>query len=383
MLMSDFLDRMNKFLRSKETVRAVAKKIHKIFHRIERERDIGEVIIMNFCGTHEYTITYYGLRSLMPENLELIAGPGCPVCVTPAKVIDKAIEISKMDTVLTYGDMYKVPGTRQSLANARSYGAKVRIVYGFGDAIQIARRNPSENYAFLGVGFETTAPTVASYVVRRLVPKNLSILTSYRITVSVMEYILKTQRHRLSGIIAPGHVSTIVGASAWRVVSDDYGVPIVVSGFEPLDVMLSIYEILKQVLSGEPKLVNQYSRVVKSEGNLVAKKYLDEAFDIVDGDWRGIGRIPNSAWRLRDEFQEYDADVKYGIEIKDSVDIKPGCKCAEITLGLAKPTDCPYYKKACTPEHPIGPCMVSSEGTCSIWYRFGGEESIKMKIKIE
>ncbi len=353
-----------KLFRESEILRKAIRKIHKLAPLALKKVEGEKIKIMHVCGTHEHTITYYGLRSLMPENIELIAGPGCPVCVAPTKVIDESIELAlNYDvTLLTYGDMYKVPGTKFSLATARSMGHKVKVVYGFIDAVEIAQKKPGENFVFLGVGFETTAPTVASYISNGLVPKNLSILSSYRITVPIMQYILRTQKHRLSGIIAPGHVSTIIGASAWRFVAEDYGLPIVVSGFEPLDVMMSIMIILKQLAEGKPRLVNQYTRVVTNEGNLVAKKYLSDAFKIVDGDWRGIGIVSKSAWEIAEKYSFLDAKNKYNVEIGESIDIKPGCKCAEIVLGLAKPTDCPYYKKACTPDHPIGPCMVFERG---------------------
>ncbi len=362
-------------LRDRNIILGVVRKIHRLWKNLRG--GIGDIRIMNFCGTHEYTITYYGIRSLMPEGVELIAGPGCPVCVTPAREVDEAIEISRVATLLTYGDMYKVPGTRFSLSTARSRGASVRVVYGFNDAVKIARREPDREFVFFAVGFETTAPTVASYVAKNMVPKNMALLMSYRITVPIMRYILESKRVSLHGIIAPGHVSTIIGAGAWGFVADEYGIPIVVAGFEPLDVVVAIYEILKQISSGEARLINEYSRVVSWNGNIVAKKYIEEAFIEVDGSWRGIGVVPRSVWHLRDKYLELDARQRYEIKIEGSVDIKPGCRCADIVLGLAKPTDCKYFGKACTPDHPLGPCMVSSEGTCSIWFRYGGHEVIR------
>ncbi len=373
-----YLSKITRRLRDRKLIMSVARKIHRVW--AELRGSFNRLKIMNFCGTHEFTITYYGLRSLMPEGVELVAGPGCPVCVTPAREIDEAIEISKEATVLTYGDMYKVPGTRLSLSQARSMGCKVRVVYSFLDAIRIARREKNTNFVFFAVGFETTAPTVASHVASNSVPENMAILMSYRITVPIMRYILSSGRRDIRGIIAPGHVSTITGAEAWAFVAEEFGVPIVVAGFEPLDVMIAVYEILKQIRSGKPRLVNEYNRVVTPQGNIVAKRYIEEAFVEEDGAWRGIGMVPKSVWRLREKYEHLDARKIYNPSVGESIDVRPGCKCAEINLGLAKPTDCPYFGKACTPEHPLGPCMVSSEGACSIWYRYGGYDIIRVNL---
>ena len=367
--------------RNRVLVSQYVKRIHQLKKKIEAEVTTDTLKIMNFCGTHEFTITYYGIRSLMPEGVDLVAGPGCPVCVTPAREVDEAIEISKQAVLLTYGDMYKVPGSKISLAQAKAFGGDVRIVYGFRDAIKLAMENPDKKFVFFAVGFETTAPTVASYVVENKVPRNLYLLVSYRITVPIMRYVLELGKHNLRGIIAPGHVSTIVGAGAWSFVPDEFNVPLVVAGFEPLDVVIAIYEILKQIYHGEPKLVNEYNRVVTWEGNLQAKKYLGEAFDPIDGAWRGIGIVPKSVWRLKEKYSHLDARKEFSITLEQSIDIKPGCRCADITLGLAKPTDCKYFGKACTPEHPLGPCMVSSEGACAIWFKYGGYELIELKRK--
>lgn len=368
------LRRSLQLYRSRDAIKAYVEKIYQLKKKIEAEVVNEPIKIMNFCGTHEFTVTYYGLRSLMPEGIELIAGPGCPVCVTPAREIDEAIEISYQAAVVTYGDMYKVPGTRASLAEAKAAGGEVHVVYGFRDAVMLASSRPNKDFVFFAVGFETTAPSVASYIVENKVPRNLYLLVSYRITVPIMRYVLESKIHKLHGVVAPGHVSTIVGASAWKFVPEEFGVPLVVAGFEPLDVIVAIYEILQQIYDGKPRLVNEYGRVVTWHGNLKAKSYVNRAFDATDGLWRGIGIVPKSVWRLKEEFSSLDARRKYNVQIEHSIDIKPGCKCAEITLGLAKPTDCRYFGKACTPEHPIGPCMVSSEGACSIWFKYGGYE---------
>ncbi len=352
-------------------IRRVAEAISKL------ATELGEVKIMHVCGSHEHTITYYGLRSLLPENVELIAGPGCPVCVVPAHDIDSVVKLARDGIrVFTFGDMYRVPGSRPdvSLAKARAEGCDVVVVYSFLDAVKRAR--DGRESVFFGIGFETTQPSFASLIRRGKVPKNLTILCSFRLTVPAVEYVLGIKELVLKGVIAPGHVSTIVGARAWEFIPEKYGIPCVVSGFEPLDVMVSVLNILSMLRRGEAKLVNEYSRVVKYEGNTLAKKLIEEVFDVVDAAWRGIGFLPSSGLELKGKYSMYNARVQYGIEpltpekyVKDTL---PGCRCADVILGLAKPTDCPLFMKVCTPQTPYGPCMVSSEGTCAIWAKYGG-----------
>jgi len=334
------------------------------------------VRIMNFCGTHEHTITYYGIRSLMPPNIELVAGPGCPVCVTPARIIDAAIKLALEEnlTVYTYGDMYKVPGTKLSLAQAKGLGAKVVVVYGFNDAVRMATKNKDDSI-FVGVGFETTMPTVASQLYIGKVPNNLAIIPSYRLTPPILKYMLNRGDIRIDGIILPGHVSTIIGVESWLFLEGK--VPSVIAGFEPIDVLIAILMMIKQLVKGESRVENEYSRVVRFKGNEKARKLISKVFKVIDADWRGIGLVPNSGATLAEEFMHYDAFQKYDLKITNSVDIKPGCRCADIILGLAKPTDCPLFMKACTPETPYGPCMVSSEGTCHIWAKYGGYTEVK------
>ncbi len=334
------------------------------------------VRIMNFCGTHEHTITYYGIRSLMPPNIELVAGPGCPVCVTPARIIDAAIKLALEEnlTVYTYGDMYKVPGTKLSLAQAKGLGAKVVVVYGFNDAVRMATKNKDDSI-FVGVGFETTMPTVASQLYIGKVPNNLAIIPSYRLTPPILKYMLNRGDIRIDGIILPGHVSTIIGVESWLFLEGK--VPSVIAGFEPIDVLIAILMIIKQLVKGESRVENEYSRVVRFKGNDKARKLISKVFKVIDADWRGIGLVPNSGATLAEKFMHYDAFQKYDLKITNSVDIKPGCRCADIILGLAKPTDCPLFMKACTPETPYGPCMVSSEGTCHIWAKYGGYTEVK------
>lgn len=354
-------------LREKKVAREISEDIRRL------ARELGEEVkIMTFCGTHEHTVTYYGIRSLLPESVKIVAGPGCPVCVTPARDVDGAIELALGGIrVFTYGDMYRVPGSEKSLAEARAEGADVRVVYGIADAIRIAREDGRES-VFFSIGFETTAPIPASYLRRGLVPPNLKILSSHRLTVPILKYILESPDIPLKGVIAPGHVSTIVGASAWEFVAEEFGIPVVVAGFEPIDVLLAIDAILRQLVRGEAKLVNEYKRAVKWEGNPLAREILYSVFEVADGLWRGIGTVPRSALELRDSYSDLNARIQYGIEIRDSVDVKPGCRCPDVILGKAEPTDCPMFMRTCTPSSPRGPCMVSSEGTCNIWAKYGG-----------
>lgn len=357
-------------LRNRRYALAIAEKIRKLYDQLKR-RGIDEISIMHVCGTHEHTIVQFGIRSLLPRGIRLIAGPGCPVCIVPAKEIDEAVELALSGVrVYTYGDMYRVPGTRMSLAQAHSEGGDVRVVYSFSDAVRLAMKDTRES-VFFAVGFETTAPTSAVYVVRRKIPRNLKLLVSYRLVVPAVRYVL-SHEHELSGIIAPGHVSTIVGAGAWRFVAEEFRLPVVVAGFEAIDVLLAVMEILRQLRDGEAKVHNEYSRVVRWEGNTVAQRYTWQAYEAVDAAWRGIGVIEKSGLALRSEFREYDAREHYEINVGESVDVRPGCKCPEIILGRAVPTDCPYFMKACRPDRPLGPCMVSSEGTCAIWAKYGG-----------
>jgi len=335
----------------------------------------GEKIkIMNFCGTHEWTITYYGLRSLMPEEIELIAGPGCPVCITPGHYVKGLINLAMEGiNVFTYGDAYKLPSLHnegpRSLAHAKALGGKVTIIYSFLDAIREAQKRKEVEHVFFAVGFETTMPAITEPLLNGAVPENLKVLCAHRLTPPIMRYLLTNVKDvDVSGIIAPGHVSAIVGAKAWSFIPEEFGIPTVVSGFEPVDILISILEILKQLKKRTPSLINEYTRVVKWEGNRRALRDIENTFDIVDAYWRGIGVVNESGAVLKERFKEFDASLVYGIKEKaDFSDVMPGCRCGEVSLGKIKPTECPLFMKVCKPETPWGPCMVSSEGTCKIW----------------
>jgi len=326
--------------------------------------------ICHVCGTHEWTITHFGLRSLLPSNVDVIAGPGCPVCIIPASEIDEAVQLALNNQVVTcFGDVLRVPGSKISLLDAKAEGADVHVVYSVSDAVKMAEREPDREFVFFAIGFETTAPSTAVEALKRP-PENISFLVSHRLIPPAMRLLVEMKDLSLNGFIAPGHVSTIIGLKPYEIFPKLYHMPTVVAGFEPLDVLFGVYMILKQLIEHKPRLENEYVRAVRSKGNVKAQKLMKEVFEVVDGKWRGLGTIPSSALRLRKEHEVYDARIKYGVNIKEgSVDIQPGCKCHLVIIGKARPTECPLFMKACTPQKPVGPCMVSNEGTCRIWVK--------------
>jgi hydrogenase expression/formation protein HypD len=324
------------------------------------------VKICHVCGTHEWTISHFGIRSLLPPNIEVIAGPGCPVCILPASEVDAAIQMAKKGIVVTcFGDVLRVPGSHGSLLDAKADGADVRIVYSTSDAVKMALEEPLKEFVFFAVGFETTAPSTAIEVGRK--PSgNLSFLISHRIVPPAMELLAKMDDLELDGFIAPGHVSTIIGVKPYAIFPEKYGLPTVVAGFEPLDLLFSVYMILKQLSEAKPRLENEYSRGVHWEGNVKAQRLISDVFDVVDGKWRGLGVIPKSTLALKQPYMGYDAISKHGIKVEDGIDSQPGCLCHLVVIGKIKPDACPLFLKACTPQNPVGACMVSMEGTCRV-----------------
>jgi len=327
--------------------------------------------ITHVCGTHEMTASRFGLRSIIPKTIEIIPGPGCPVCVCPSYEIDYAIELAKQGKIITtFGDMLKVPASKQSLAEVKRDGYDVRVVYSPNDAITIAEKNPNKEIVFLAIGFETTAPMTAA-AISSGPPSNFSVLSAHRLTVPAMELLLKAEKRKTQGFICPGHVSVIIGTRAYLPFSEKYFMPCVITGFEAVDMLVALIQIIKMIENKQPKVVNEYTRVVKPEGNLKAKSLLERVFIIEDANWRGIGSVPQSGLAIAKEFEQYDAFKKFEVDIEESIDIHLNCKCHEIMLGNLLPTDCPLFMKKCTPDHPVGPCMVSHEGTCSIFARYG------------
>jgi len=345
----------------------LAKRVSEKMREIAPKR--GVVKICHVCGTHEWTITHYGLRNLLPRNVEVIAGPGCPVCIVPASEIDEAVQLALRGITITcFGDLFRVPGSDMSLLDAKARGADVRVVYGVGEAVQMAKQEPNKEFTFFAVGFETTSPSTAVEVAANP-PSNISFLVSHRTIPPAMKLLLNMKDLNLNGFIAPGHVSTIIGLEPYETFPKEYCMPVVVAGFEPIDLMFGIFMILKQLNEGHPKLENEYVRAVSPKGNIRAQQLLQRIFSTTDGSWRGLGIIPASKLSLQDKYAGYDAHVKYGVRAERGVDMQPGCRCHLVIVGRIKPTDCPMFLRKCTPQKPVGACMVSVEGTCRIWAR--------------
>jgi hydrogenase expression/formation protein HypD len=347
-----------------------AKMAERIAEKIRKTAPEKETVkICHVCGTHEWTITHFGLRTLLPTSVEVIAGPGCPVCTVPASEIDEATQLASKGVVVTcFGDVLRVPGSKMSLLDAKAEGADVRIVYSVSDAVKMAEKEPNKEFAFFAIGFETTTPSTAVEIVAKP-PRNLSFLVSHRLIPPAMKLLVEMKDLSLNGFIAPGHVSTIIGLEPYLIFPKVYGMPTVVAGFEPLDLLFGVYMILKQLSEGKPRLENEYVRAVNWEGNRKAQELMQKVFDTIDGGWRGIGTIKASKLKLRNEYAAYDANLRHNVKVEHGVDLQPGCRCHLVIIGKIKPTDCPLFMKSCTPQKPIGACMVSIEGTCRIWAR--------------
>jgi hydrogenase expression/formation protein HypD len=329
---------------------------------------------MEFCGGHTVAIFKYGIRQALPPTIELVSGPGCPVCVTATADIDKAIALALVPGVIitSFGDMLRVPGNRSSLQQARAMGADIRVVYSTLDALKIAQDNPAKSVVFIGVGFETTAPTIAASILQaheqRI--KNYRILSLHKLCPPVIKTILDAGEMKLDGLICPGHVSAVTGSNAWEFVAMDYGIPCVVAGFEPTDILQCVDMLVTQVEKREAKVEIAYKRGVTPEGNLQAQKIMLRVFEPCPAKWRGMGEVPQSGLKLRQQFAAYDAEVAFDIKQDSAIEPK-GCICGEILRGVKTPADCRLFRKVCTPENPVGPCMVSSEGSCSAYFQYG------------
>jgi hydrogenase expression/formation protein HypD len=331
--------------------------------------------LMEVCGGHTHTIYKHGIEDLLPPEVELVHGPGCPVCVIPMGRQDDAIAIARRPEVIfaTFGDMMRVPATHGSLLDAKAQGADVRMVYSPLDALRIARENPDRDVVFFAIGFETTTPSTAITLLRARAERirNFSVFANHVTIIPAIKAILDSPDLRLDGFIGPGHVSTVIGVKPYRWIARDHGKPVVVSGFEPLDILQGIYRILRQLAEGRSEVENQYSRVVRDAGNRAALRAIGETMELrTTFEWRGLGFISRSALKLRREFAEWDAEVRYevpGIRVADP----KACQCGEVLKGVIKPWECKVFGTACTPDRPIGTCMVSSEGACAAYYNFG------------
>jgi hydrogenase expression/formation protein HypD len=332
--------------------------------------------LMEVCGTHTVSIFKHGVRSVLPDTISLLSGPGCPVCVTAQGEIDAFIELSRVKDVIitTFGDLMRVPGSNSSLQRERAKGQDIRMVYSVFDALEIAKTNPNKEVVFLGVGFETTAPTIAASVLsaQTMNLKNYSVISAHKLVVPALIILAKTKEVKIDGFLLPGHVSVIIGAVAYREFLKNYQIPCVIAGFEPVDILSSINMLVKQIEKGKTNLENAYPRAVTEKGNQKAQSLLQSVFQIRDAVWRGIGSIPDSGLFFRQKYEHYDATKRFQIAFQQIPEPK-GCACGEILTGVKIPPDCALYKKRCTPLNPVGPCMVSTEGTCAAYYKYHTE----------
>jgi hydrogenase expression/formation protein HypD len=332
------------------------------------------VKIVHVCGTHEMAITQHGLRRFLPERVQVLEGPGCPVCVTPTADIDAAVQIAESGaTICTFGDMTRVPGTRLTLEQARSAGCDIRVVLSAAEAVEMARSS-AHPVVFFAVGFETTAPMTAAVLLDEP-PENFSVLVSHKKIPEAMAVLLDLPGTNIDGYLAPGHVSTIVGTAPYVRHLGKFKIPVVIGGFEPLDILYAVALILRQIRDGRGVVENGFPRGVAPEGNAAAQVLTDTVFESATVSWRGIGPIPQSGYRLRPEFMHLEARTRFGIEGETGEEEIPGCRCADVLTARATPAECPLFGTRCTPLSPIGPCMVGSEGACSIWFRYGGREN--------
>jgi len=369
--------------RDKTVVEGLVKRI--------RESPIKRPVrIMHVCGTHENVISRFGLRDLLPDKVDVIAGPGCPVCVCPGHDIEFAVKLAleEKTVIATFGDMVRVPSSAGSLADARTQGADIRVVYGPFDAIKIAKENTDKEVVLFAVGFETTACGVASLVQQADIPKNFSLLVSHRLIPPSMEFLLGVGDLCIDGFLIPGHVATVMGLEQYQLFPEAYRMPTVAAGFEPVDVLMGILAVVKQINEGVYKCENVYQRAVHEKGNIKAQMAIKEVFDVVPAYWRGIGKIPRSGLNLKERYKMQDARYRFGggyppqagaegkpiahrpSPIAHLNDINPGCSCHLIMIGKIKPTECPLFGNTCVPEAPYGPCMVSMDGTCRVWYKY-------------
>ena len=370
-------------LRDPQAARALAEAIH--------ARSTRPVRLMEFCGGHTHAILRFGIPDLLPPTVELRSGPGCPVCVTSAADLDRAIALAQVPDVIltTFGDMIRVPGSAappataghpprkaggRTLAQAKAEGADVRVVYSPLDALHIARQNPDRPVIFLGVGFETTAPTIAAALLQAeaLNLDNFYVLSMHKLTPPATQAILNAGEVRLSGVIGPGHVTTIIGSEAWQFLPRDHGIPVAVAGFEPLDILRAVRALVGQAEGGEATVTNTYSRSVRPEGNCTAIEVMYRVFELSDAEWRGFGVVPQSGLALRDEYARFDAARAFSVD-PGPVREHKGCRCGEVLRGVIAPPQCPLFRHVCAPQNPIGPCMVSAEGACAAYFMYGEE----------
>lgn len=329
--------------------------------------------LMEVCGTHTVAIARNGIRDLMPEGCKLASGPGCPVCVTANRDIDAVIALARVENVIltTFGDMTRVPGSSSSLLKEQAAGRDVRIVYSPLDALSIAQANPDRPVVFVGVGFETTTPLVAMAIKRAaaLGLKNFSVYAAHKNMPGALDVLMGDPELKVDALILPGHVSTIIGIEPYRFLAEKYGIPGVITGFEPLDVLQGIAMLMRQLHEGRAEIENAYARGVMAEGNPVALAAIDDVFETCTATWRGLGPIEGSGYRIREQYAQFDALRRFEPEIEETREPR-GCRCGDVLRGIMAPNECPLFRTVCSPENPVGPCMVSSEGSCAAYYRY-------------
>lgn len=342
-------------------------------HAVVADRSIN---LMEVCGTHTMSIGRYGFRSVMPQGLKLLSGPGCPVCVTANEDIDRAIALSQLEnvTIATFGDMMRIPGSYTSLAEQKAQGADIRMVYSPLDALALAQAEPSRHVIFLGAGFETTTPAIAASILEaaELDIDNFSVYCMHKTTPAALRVIAQDPQTRIDGFILPGHVCAITGAEPFAFLEHELNVPGVVTGFEPVDILDGILQLVQMIVQQQPRVINAYQRTVKDGGNRTAQELVERVFEPCEALWRGIGPIPNSGLCIRSEFAHYDASSRFTVDVAPSVEPK-GCRCGDVLCGRIMPSACSLFGRTCTPEHPIGPCMVSSEGSCAAHFKYREE----------
>lgn len=351
-----------------------------ITNTIQKYKDKLEKVLdfsfrfMEVCGTHTVSIFKSGLRSLFPENLHHVSGPGCPVCVTHASEISLGMELAESNNVILaiFGDMMRVPDHEgKTLKELRAKGAKIEICYSPLDSLKLALDNPDREVVFWGVGFETTIPTVGATILeaKRQNIKNFSVLCMHKLIPPALKYLIEAEDIQIHGFLLPGHVSTIIGVTPYEFLAREYNIPAVISGFEPIDIMLSLYMLVDMYTKNKPEIKNQYTRCVSYEGNKKAQGIIYEVFAPSVGYWRGIGEIENSGLKIVEKYSEYDAAHKFSLKLKDVKEPK-GCRCGEVLQGKILPKQCPLFGKRCTPLSPVGPCMVSTEGSCAAYFKY-------------
>ncbi|WP_251230290.1 hydrogenase formation protein HypD [Adlercreutzia aquisgranensis] len=358
-------DDLNAF-RDPELARGLIESIRKL-------APAGGATLMEVCGTHTVSIARGGIRDLMPEGTRLASGPGCPVCVTSNADIDTVIALSRVPGVIiaTFGDMTRVPGSTSSLLAEQAAGRNVQIVYSPLDALALAQANPASQVVFVGVGFETTTPLVAMAIKRAKAMglENFSVFAAHKNMPGALDVIVSDPSLKVDALILPGHVSTIIGAEPYRFLAQKYGIPGVITGFEPVDILQGVAMIMRQLHEGRADIEIAYARGVMPQGNPVALAAIDEVFETCTATWRGLGPIPGSGYRIRPEFAQFDAVARFQPQVEPTIEPK-GCRCGDVLRGIMAPSDCPLFRRVCTPENPVGPCMVSSEGSCAAYYRY-------------